>query len=65
VNIEDQTNDHMEEDNDVDNTSEEDGTSRLIQETFSNVGMDDDGNRYDGAYDIHVLERASQPIYEG
>ena len=55
----------MEEDNDVDNTIEEDGTNRLIQETFNNVGMDDDDNQYVGGYDIPLLERESQPLYEG
>jgi len=30
--------------NDDDNTVQEDGTNRLIQETFKNVEMDDDGN---------------------
>jgi len=50
ANIGDKANDPMEEDNDVDNTVEEDGTNRLIYETFNNVGMDHDGNQYDGAY---------------
>ena len=44
VNIEDQANDPMEEYNNVDNTVEEDRINILIQETFNNVGMDDDGN---------------------
>ena len=35
----------------------------MIQETF-NAGMDDDGN-IDGVFDILVLEKASQPLYEG
>jgi hypothetical protein len=55
----------MEEDNDVDNIVEEDGTNGLIQYTFDNVGMDDDGNQYVSGYDIPVLERASKPLYEG
>jgi hypothetical protein len=42
ANIEDQVNDPMEEDDDANNTVEEDGTNILIQETFNNVGMDDD-----------------------
>ncbi len=43
-NIDDQVNDPMEEYNDADNVVEVDGTNRFIQETFNNVGMDDDGN---------------------
>ena len=27
--------------------------------------MDGHGNQYVGGYDIHVLERESQPLYEG
>ena len=65
VNIEDQANYPMEEDNNVDNTFEEDGENRLLEDKFNNVGMDDDGNQYEGGYDIHVLERGSQPLYEG
>ena len=38
----------MEEDDDANNTIEEDGTNRLIQETF-NAGMDDDDN-IDGVF---------------
>jgi hypothetical protein len=37
----------------------------LIQVTFNNAGMDDDGNKLDGVFDIHVLEKEIQPIYEG
>ena len=55
----------MEEDNDVDNKVEEDGTNRLIQETFNNVGMNDDDNQYDyHAFDIPVLEMETKPLYE-
>ena len=43
INIEYQDNNPM-EGNDVDNIVEEDGTNRLIQDTFNNVGMDDDEN---------------------
>ena len=43
-NIEDQAIDPMEEVNDANNTVEEDGTNRFIQDTFNNAGMDDDGN---------------------
>jgi hypothetical protein len=65
VNIEDQVNDPMEEDDDANNTVEEDGTNILIQETFNNVGMDDDDDLLDGVFDIPVLENARQPLYEG
>ena len=41
VNIEDQINDPMEEDDNSNNTFEEDGTNILIQEAFSNNGMDE------------------------
>ena len=66
-NIKDQANDPMEEYNDIDNTveeDEEDGTDRFIYETFNTAGMDDDNNQFDGAYDIHVLQRDSEPVYE-
>ena len=38
ANIEDQANDRMEVYNDADNTVEEDGANRLIEDTFNNVG---------------------------
>ena len=64
ANIEDQANnDPMEANDDDNNTVEEDGTHRLIQETF-NVGMDDDDN-IDGVFCIRVLEKEIQPLYEG
>ena len=64
ANIEDQANnDPMEANDDDNNTIEEDGTHRLIQETF-NVGMDDDDN-IDGVFNIPVLEKEIQPLYEG
>jgi hypothetical protein len=65
ANIEDQVNDPMEEDDDANNIVEEDGTNILIQETFNNVGMDDDDDQLDGVFDIPVLEKESQPLYEG
>jgi hypothetical protein len=64
-NIEDQVNDPMEEDDDANNIVEEDGTNILIQETFNNDGMDDDDDQLDGVFDIPILEKASQPLYEG
>jgi hypothetical protein len=59
ANIEDQVNDPMEDDDDSNNTFEEDGTNILIQDTFNNVGMDDDDDQIDGVFDIHVLEKES------
>ena len=63
--IEDRANDPVEEDNDANNTFEEDGTNRFIQDTFKNVRINDDGNQFDVAYNIHVLQRESEPLYEG
>jgi hypothetical protein len=65
VNIKDQVNDPMEEDDDDNNIVEEDGTNILIHETFNNARMDDDDDQLDGVFDILVLEKASQPLYEG
>ena len=63
VNIEYQVNnDPMEEDADVNNTIEEGGTNRLIHEIF-NVGLDDD-DKIDGVFDIPIIEKEIQPIYE-
>ena len=65
ISIEDQDNDPMEEDNDDDNIAEEDGINRLIQETFNNVGMDDDDNQYDEHdFDFPVLDMETKPLYE-
>jgi hypothetical protein len=64
-NIEYQVNNLMEDDDDANNTIEEDGTNILIQERFTNVGMDDDEDQLDGVFDRLVLDKASQPIYEG
>ena len=64
ANIEDQVNNNpMEEYDDANNTVEEDEINRLIQDIF-NDRMDYDEN-IDGVFDIHVLEKASQPLYEG
>ena len=65
TNIEYQVNDPMEEDDDANNTIEENGTNILIQEKFNNVGMDDDDDQLDGIFDIPVLEKEIQPLYEG
>jgi hypothetical protein len=55
----------MEEEVDVNNTIEEDGRNILIEETFNNVGIDDDENPLDGVFDIHVLAKAIQPLHQG
>jgi hypothetical protein len=55
----------MEEEVDVNNTIEEDGRNILIEETFNNVGIDDDENPLDGVFDIHVLDKARQPLHQG
>jgi hypothetical protein len=65
ANIEDQVNDPMEEYVNSNKIVEEDGTNILIQETFNNVGMDYDDKQIDGVFYIPVLEKASQPLYEG
>lgn len=66
INIGEKANDPMEEYNDVVNIVEEDGTNILIQETFNNLGMDDDDNEYDEcALDLPVLERETTRLYEG
>ena len=65
MNIEYQVNDPMEEDYDGNNIVGEDGTNILIQDTFNNARMDDDDDQIDGVFDIHVLEKEIQPLYEG
>jgi hypothetical protein len=55
----------MEDDDDVNNIVEEDRTSILIEETFNNDRIYDDDNQLDGVFYILVLEKESQPIYEG
>ena len=54
-NFKDRANDPMEEDNDANNIvkeDEEEGTNGFIQETFNNVGIDDDGDYFDATYGI-------------
>jgi hypothetical protein len=62
-NIEDQSNDPVEEEDDVNNTIEEDGRNISIEETFNNVGIDDDEDPLDGVFDIHVLDKAGQTLH--
>jgi hypothetical protein len=49
----------MEED-DIDNTIENDGINRLIQDTFA--PMDDN---FDDIHDVPLIEKSQQPLYEG
>ena len=63
ANTEYQFNDPMEEEVDVNNTIEEDGRNILIEETFNNVGIDDDEDPLDGVFDIHVLDKVRQTLH--
>ena len=64
-NVQVQVNDHdMEEDDNVNNIVEDDGTKTLIHDTFS-ARMDDDRDDFDDVHDIPLLEMASQSIYKG
>jgi hypothetical protein len=65
ANIEDQVNHPMEEDDDDNNIVEEDGKDILIQETFNNARMDDYDDQLDGVFDIPLLEKEIQTLYEG
>ena len=54
-----QVNDHIEEDDHIDNIVEDDGTNTLIHDAF-NVRMDDDDNEnddLDGVHDLPLLEK--------
>ena len=62
-NIEDQSNDLVEEEDDVNNTIEGDGRNISIQETFNNVEIDDDEDPLDGVFDIHVLDKVGQTLH--
>ena len=63
-----QVNNHIEEDDYIDNIVEDDGTNTLIHDTF-NVRMDDDHDHenddFDGVHDLPLLEKAYKPLYEG
>ena len=66
-----QVNDPIEEDDHIDNVVEDDGTNRLIHDSFHvRMGDDDDGdheniNDFDDVHDIPLLEKAYKPLYEG
>ena len=53
-----QVNDHIKQDDHIDNVVEDDGTNTLIHDSF-NVRMDDD------VHDIPLLDKAYEPLYEG
>ena len=66
-----QVNDHIEQDDHIDNVIEDDGTNTLIHDSF-NVRMDDDDDvdnenddDFDDVHDIPLLDKAYEPIYEG
>ena len=61
-----QVNDHIEEDDHIDNIVEDDGTNTLIHDTF-NVRMDDDhddheNDEFDGFHDYLFLRRHTNPF---
>ena len=67
VNTKDQVNDHMEDDDHVDNIVEDDDTNTLIHDIF-NVRMDNDdheNDNFDDVHDLPLLEKAYEPLYEG
>ena len=67
-----QVNDHIEEDDHIDNIVEDDGTNTLIHDSF-NVRMDDDDDDddheniddFDDVHDLPLLEKAYEPFCEG
>ena len=66
-----QVNDHVEEDDHIDNVVEYYGTNTLIHDSFK-VRMDDDDDDdhghidyFDDVHDIPLLEKAYKPLYEG
>ena len=66
-----QVNGPIEYDDHIDNVVENDGTNKLIHNSF-NVRMDDDDDDdheniddFDDVHDIPLLEKAYKPLYEG
>ena len=65
-----QVNDRIEQDDHADNVIEDDGTNKLIHDSF-NVRMDDDDvynendDDFDDVHDIPLLDKAYEPLYEG
>ena len=69
MNNREQVNDHIEEDDHIDNIVEDDGTNTFIHDAF-NVRMDDDHHHHEnyefvGVHDLPLLEKAYKPLYEG
>ena len=65
-----QVNDHIEQDDHIDNVVEDDGTNTLIHDSF-NVIMDDDDDDdnensydFDNENDIPLLDKAYELLYE-
>ena len=63
-----QVNDHIEEDDYIDNIVEDDGANTLIHYTF-NVRMDDDdddheNDEFDDVHNLPLLEKEYEPLYE-
>ena len=66
-----QVNDHIEQDDHIDNVVEDDGTNTLIHDSF-NVRMDDDDDDdneniddFDDVHNIPLLCKAYEPLCEG
>ena len=65
-----QVNDHIEQDDHVDDVIEDDGTNTLIHDSFK-VRMDNDDvdnendDEFDDVHDISLLDKAYEPLYEG
>ena len=66
-----QVNDHIEEDDHIDNVVEYDGTNTLIHDSF-NLRMDDDDDDdnendddFDDVHNIPLLDKEYEPLYEG
>ena len=64
-----QVNDHIEQDDHIDNVVEDDGTNTLIHDSFNVIMDDDDDNEndddFDDVHDIPLLDKAHEPLYEG
>ena len=66
-----QVNDHIEQDDHIDNVIEDYGANTLIHDSF-NDRMDDDDDvdsqndvDFDDVHDIPLLDKAYEPLYEG
>ena len=63
-----QVNDHIRQDNHINNVIDDDGTNTLIYDSF-NVRMDDADHEniddFDDVHDLPLLEKEYEPLYEG